>query len=49
MKMHSMIFQVKKIIELQNYLNKWCKECGVGTTYFEGKYKVRIPWEDYDE
>lgn len=39
----------EKIIELQDYLNKWCKECGVGTTYFEGKYKVRIPWEDYDE
>lgn len=39
----------ERIIELQDYLNKWCKECGVGTTYFEGKYKVRIPWEDYDE
>lgn len=37
-----------KIKELQEYLDKWCSECGVGKTYYEGKYKVRIPWEDYD-
>lgn len=35
--------------ELQNFLNEWCKTCGVRTTYYETKYKVKIPWEDYDE
>lgn len=34
-----------KINELQDYLDEWCKNCGVGTTYYQGKYKVRIPWE----
>ena len=33
--------------ELQAYLNEFCKTCGVGTTYYQGKYKVRIPWEDF--
>lgn len=32
--------------ELQDFLDNWCKHCGVGTTYYEcHKYKVRIPWE----
>ena len=36
--------------ELQDFLDGWCKRCGVGTTYYEShKYKVRIPWELYDE
>lgn len=35
--------------ELQDFVDGWCKRCGVGTTYYEShKYKVRIPWEDYD-
>ncbi len=35
--------------ELQDFLDDWCRRCGVGTTYFEShKYKVRIPWEEYD-
>ena len=39
----------KKIKELQEFLDKWCKDCGVTTTYYESpKYKVRIPWENYD-
>lgn len=35
------------IKELQNFLDNWCKSCGVRTTYYESKYKVRIPWEEY--
>ena len=34
--------------ELQAYLDEFCKTCGVGTTYYQGKYKVRIPWEDFN-
>ena len=33
--------------ELQTYLNNFCKTCGVSTAYIQGKYKVRIPWEDF--
>ena len=34
--------------ELQDFIDGWCKRCGVGTTYYEShKYKVRIPWERY--
>lgn len=37
------------IKELQDYLDKWCDNCGVGNIYYENhKYKVRIPWEEYD-
>lgn len=33
--------------ELQDFLDSWCKRCGVATTYYEShKYKVRIPWEE---
>lgn len=39
----------KKIEELQKYLDEWCAVSGCGTTYYQGDYKVRIPWEDYDE
>lgn len=36
--------------ELQNFLDAWAETCGVGKTYFEShKYKVAIPWEQYDE
>lgn len=38
----------QSIKELQDYLDNWCKTCGVRTTYIESKYKVRIPWEKYD-
>ena len=38
----------KSIKELQDYLDNWCKTCGIRTTYYESKYKVRIPWEKYD-
>jgi len=38
----------KKIKELQDYLDKWCVTSGCGTTYYQGDYKVRIPWEDYE-
>ena len=35
--------------ELQDFVDGWCKRCGVGTTYYEShKYKVRIPWEEYN-
>lgn len=41
-------YEAKK--ELQEFLDSWCKRCGVSTTYFEShKYKVRIPWEEYDK
>lgn len=33
---------------LQKFLDEWCENCGVGKTYYQGKYKVRIPWEEYD-
>lgn len=34
--------------ELQDFVDAWCKRCGVGTTFYEShKYKVRIPWEAY--
>ena len=40
----------ESIKRLQDYLDEWCKRCGVGTTYYEShKYKVRIPWEDYNK
>lgn len=30
-------------------VDDWCKRCGVGKTYMEShKYKVRIPWDEYD-
>ena len=39
----------KSMEELQNYLDKWCEECGVGQTfYYDKQYKVRIPWEEYE-
>lgn len=35
--------------KLQQFLDEWCKTCGVGSAYYEShEYKVRIPWEDYD-
>lgn len=35
------------IKELQDFIDDWCRRCGVGTTYHEShKYKVQIPWED---
>ena len=38
------------IDELQEYLNEWCKRCGVGETYFQDySYKVKIPWQIYDK
>lgn len=34
--------------DLQDFLDGWCKNCGVGTTYYEShKYKVKIPWEQH--
>ena len=39
----------EEIKELQEYLDSWCKHCSVGTTYYPDKrYKVRIPWEEYE-
>lgn len=38
-----------KIQKLQSYLDDWCKTCGIGTTYYPNEYKVRIPWEDFEE
>ena len=38
-----------KLNELQNYLDKWCEECGIGITYSLGNYKIEIPWEKYNE
>ena len=39
----------KAMIELQTFLNDWCAKCGVGKTYCEShRYKVRIPWEEYE-
>lgn len=36
------------IAKLQNYLYKWCDDCGLGPTYYEShKFKIRIPWEEY--
>ena len=37
----------EKADELQNFLNEWCKTSGVRTTYYQSKYKVKIPWEGY--
>lgn len=39
----------KKLDELQKYLDKWCVISGCGTTYYQGDYKVKIPWEYYDK
>ena len=40
----------EKFSEFQNYLDNWLKTCGVGSTYVPVyKYKVRIPWELYDD
>ena len=36
-----------KTKELQDYLDNWCKTCGVNTSYERTNYKVKIPWEDY--
>lgn len=34
---------------LQSFLDDWCKSSGVGVSYrVSHKYKVRIPWEDYE-
>lgn len=39
-----------KIQKLQDYLDDWCKTCGVATTYYPNyEYKVRIPWEDCEK
>ena len=39
----------EKVKELQDLLDEWCRTCGVGETYYEShKYKVRIPWEQYE-
>jgi len=39
----------ESIKELQKYLDEWCKNCGVGETYYQDIYtKVRIPWEEYE-
>lgn len=38
----------KESDRLQKFLDEWCENCGVGETYYQGKYKVRIPWEEYD-
>lgn len=39
-----------EIKRLQSFLDEWTKNCGVGMTYYEShEYKVRIPWEIYDE
>ena len=39
-----------EIKRLQETLDHWAKTCGVRTAYYEShKYKVRIPWEDYDK
>jgi hypothetical protein len=37
----------EKLDELQELLNNWCKNSGVQTTYYQSKYKVKIPWEEY--
>lgn len=38
----------ERIEELQEYLNNWCKTCGVGNTYYGShEYKVRIPWDEH--
>lgn len=40
----------KNFERLQNFLDEWCKTCGVGTSYrVSHKYKVRIPWEEYEK
>ena len=39
----------EEMIELQAYLNDWCAKCGVAKTfYYDKNFKVRIPWEEYD-
>ena len=35
---------------LQKLLDEWCESCGVGTSHrVSNKYKVRIPWEEYEK
>lgn len=34
--------------ELQDFLDSWCKRCGVSETLIRSKYKVMIPWIAYD-
>jgi len=39
----------EELKRLQSFLDDWCRSSGVGTTYnVSHKYKVRIPWEDYE-
>lgn len=35
--------------ELQDYLDDWCKRCGVSETLIRTKYKVAIPWGKYND
>ena len=40
----------KDLERLQSLLDDWCNSTGVGTTYnISHKYKVRIPWAEYDK
>ena len=40
----------EEVKRLQSFLDDWCKHCGVRTSYSEShRYKVRIPWAEYDK
>lgn len=40
----------EKTKELQELLDKWCKDCGVGITYvIDYSHKTPIPWSEYEK
>lgn len=40
----------KDLERLQKMLDEWCQSCGVGESWHVShKYKVRIPWEEYEK
>lgn len=35
--------------ELQDFLDEWCENCGVGETYWpDMKNKIEVPWDKYE-
>lgn len=37
----------ESVKDLQVFLDEWCRNSGIGCTYYQSKFKVRIPWNCY--
>ncbi len=37
----------ESVKDLQTFLDEWCRDSGVGCTYYKSKFKVKIPWDSY--